>query len=110
MQHGDLQSLLYKAAVDAGVRFQFNTEVADVDRDATSVTLKGGKVLQADVVVVAEGPDSLVRELAVDDGECVAGDERDLVCCFQVPADALRLDEELRKMAVPLSVSLIFSE
>lgn len=49
------------AARAEGVDMQFNAQVVDVDPQAGSVTLAGGRVVQADLVIGADGLHSVLR-------------------------------------------------
>lgn len=66
-QHGDLHQMLYDIAIRSGVQVEWNTSVAAVlqgigKKSKSSVVLWNGKILTADIVVGADGPDSMVRE------------------------------------------------
>jgi salicylate hydroxylase len=106
IQHGHLHTLLYDVAKEAGVRFLFNTEVTGADPVEGTVTLRGGDVVKADVIVAADGHDSILRPLVT--GEEGSVDElpgqRYLSLAFQVPTDALREDGELALLTDPLVV------
>jgi salicylate hydroxylase len=98
--------MLYEASLALGVRFLFDSEVADVAPDSTKVTLRGGGALQGDVVVIADGYNSSVRPLAMGGSEYVAGDEKSLFVTFEVPIDVIRLDKELASLAEPSTVRI----
>lgn len=80
-----------------------------MNKEDTTVTLKGGQVLRGDIVVVADGSNSVARTLSVGESECVVGGGKNLVFSFQVPTSLLRADDELRALAEPSSVSALFS-
>lgn len=98
--------MLYEASLALGVRFLFDSEIADVALDSTKVTLRGGGALQGDVVVIADGYNSSVRSLAMGGSEYVAGDEKSLFVTFEVPIDVIRLDKELASLAEPSAVRI----
>ena len=62
---GDLTDVLYQATRDA-VEYRFGTRISALEQDADGVgaTLTDGNVVQADLVVGADGPHSAVRQLA----------------------------------------------
>ncbi|KAI0057457.1 FAD/NAD-P-binding domain-containing protein [Artomyces pyxidatus] len=73
MHYNDLQELLYNAAIKAGAKVMFGAAVAkasplssDEPSGSTgkkaSVTLQNGQVFEADVVIGADGPRSVVRQ------------------------------------------------
>ncbi|KAJ6611200.1 hypothetical protein B0H10DRAFT_1810063 [Mycena sp. CBHHK59/15] len=113
IQHGDLQSMLLALATREGVEFRYNAHVASVDCDSVSVTLATGERLYADLVVGADGPDSLVRTEVV--GEEITG-KRDthLSLTLAIPTDLMRDDDDLRPLTedgnwwVWLGPSLLF--
>ncbi|KAK7052232.1 FAD-binding-3 domain-containing protein [Favolaschia claudopus] len=101
--HDDMRSILYEAAEHAGVEFRYNASVDSVDCDTVSVTLhpppEGGEPerLYADLVVGADGPQSIVRTEVV--GEEVTG-VRDghLSLTVTIPTELMREDEDLRPL------------
>ncbi|KAJ7750389.1 hypothetical protein DFH07DRAFT_827541 [Mycena maculata] len=98
LKHGDLQSMLLELATREGVEFRYNTAVESVDCDSMSVTLEDGERLYADLVVGADGPNSMVRTEVV--GAEVTG-VRDgiLSLTMSIPTDLMRDDDELRSLA-----------
>lgn len=61
---GDLVDVLYQATKDAA-EYRFNSRITQLqqDRDGVEATLDDGTVLQADLVVGADGPHSAVRRM-----------------------------------------------
>jgi salicylate hydroxylase len=53
---------LYDTAVSYGAEIRRQAHVVEINPDDRSVTLSGGETLQADVVIAADGPNSLGRE------------------------------------------------
>lgn len=51
--------------IRSGVKIDYNTAVLDVDVDEPSVLLEGGKKIQADLIVGADGTEGIVREKVV---------------------------------------------
>ncbi|KAK4937278.1 hypothetical protein LTR10_022035 [Elasticomyces elasticus] len=58
----DLIVALHRRAVDLGAQIKTDSKVVDVDFDAGSVTLKSGETYTADLVVGADGLNSLCRQ------------------------------------------------
>ena len=53
----------------AGVKIEFNSEVVNVDADAGTVQLANGRTYSADLIVGADGPNSVAREAIVGEKE-----------------------------------------
>ena len=56
-----------EAALASGVKVLFNSEVIDIDGDAPLVRLADGRSISADLIVGADGVNSIVRTKAIDD-------------------------------------------
>lgn len=79
-----------------------------VDADSVSgyVELQTGERLYADIIVGADGYDSILRPL-VTEFDDFRNLDMHLVLNFVVPADMLRADEDLRPLVDPRVVSLL---
>lgn len=55
--------IIYEAAIRIGVPIRFNSKVASIDPEEPSVTLTSGEVIIGDIVIGADGPQSLVRSI-----------------------------------------------
>lgn len=66
IQHDDVQSMLYDLAVSVGAKVIFNTPITSVAiddiRERPYVTLVDGSIIEADVVLGADGSNSIVRD------------------------------------------------
>ncbi|KAI5121809.1 hypothetical protein M0805_009801 [Coniferiporia weirii] len=62
MLYSDLHMMMYNLAVSSGVRVDFNVTVVDVDVSVPSVRMACGEQIRADIVVGADGVQSIVRE------------------------------------------------
>lgn len=62
---GDYHEVFLKAVAEAGMEVLMGTEVVGFDEEGPSVTLAGGRVVEADVVVGADGIKSRARELVL---------------------------------------------
>ncbi|KAF8154612.1 hypothetical protein B0H34DRAFT_783758 [Crassisporium funariophilum] len=100
MQHGDLQSMIYDLAEQEGVVFRFNTRVVDADPETGSVLLHTGERLFGDVIVGADGYDSILRPFVTGVPD-TPSDEKHLILTFIVNADLLRADDDLRDLTDP---------
>ena len=54
--------MVREIAVDSGVPIEYNSEAAEIDEDTTTVKLADGREIQADLIVGADGLNSVVRE------------------------------------------------
>ncbi|KAJ6504114.1 hypothetical protein C8R47DRAFT_1104293 [Mycena vitilis] len=97
IQHGDLQSMILDLATRAGVEFRYNAPVASVDCGNVSITLEDGECIYADLVVGADGPDSLVRTEIL--GKRVAGvPDGNMSLTMSIPVDEMCDDDDLRPL------------
>lgn len=65
-QYGELFTIFYDLAKDAGVVFHFDCRVVSVDPWGGTVTCEDGRQLTADVVVGADGTESIVRPVVLE--------------------------------------------
>ncbi|CAI6095004.1 unnamed protein product [Clonostachys chloroleuca] len=90
----DVVQLLFRKALDKGVRINFCSTVSKVSEDAegASVSLDNGALEEADVVVVADGIRSRLRSKILPGGPEATDPAISRVTFygFQVPADDLR--------------------
>lgn len=67
MHYDDIYQMLYKLALGKGVQVMFGAEIAgvwfDEHREAPAIGLKNGSVFYSDIVIGADGYNSLVREV-----------------------------------------------
>lgn len=105
LQHQDLYDMLREHAVASGAALRFAARVVDADTAQGSVTLEGGEVLTADIVVAADGFDSALREAVTEDTDTPpdAADAH-VVATFQVPMAAIRADPALAALCAPRDV------
>ncbi|KAF8958781.1 hypothetical protein BDZ97DRAFT_1906399 [Flammula alnicola] len=99
LQHKDLYTMLYQLTVKEGVEFRFNATVVDADSEQVSVTLDSGETLFGDVIVGADGYDSLLRQVVTDsDDEPPDVNDRHVIVTFTIPVHLMEEDEELRSL------------
>ena len=61
--------MIYDIAVESGVEITYGAEVTDVDIPQRIVSLKSGERLKADVIIGADGVNSIVRRKLVGELE-----------------------------------------
>ncbi|KAF9483291.1 FAD/NAD(P)-binding domain-containing protein [Pholiota conissans] len=99
LQHRDLYNMLYQLAVKEGVEFRFNSTIVDADNVAVSVTLDSEEVLYADVIIGADGFDSLLRQVVTDSGdEPPDVTDTHVIATFLIPVHLMEDDEDLRML------------
>ncbi|KII92425.1 hypothetical protein PLICRDRAFT_134009 [Plicaturopsis crispa FD-325 SS-3] len=65
VQHGDLHTLLYNLAVDAGVEIKYDTPVDKVDPYTATAFSSNGSTYSGDVIIGADGHRSMVRNVVL---------------------------------------------
>lgn len=55
VNRGDLSDALSRRALDMGASFEFDAKVVDYDTERPSMTLASGEVVEADLIVAADG-------------------------------------------------------
>lgn len=96
IQHGDLYSILLQHALEEGVTIRYGSQVVQVDSTTVTVVLENGERLASDVVVGADGSDSLVRMVVDKDVRGKKG--KDIALNFTIPVKTMKEDEELRTL------------
>jgi salicylate hydroxylase len=69
VQHADFRRLLYQTAFLYGAKIRRRTRVVAIDSEERSVTLASGEILRADVIIGADGPNSLARQQLLEEEE-----------------------------------------
>jgi salicylate hydroxylase len=105
--------LIFDLAVREGVTVKFNSLVVDADPQLGFVKLRTGERLYADVIIGADGYDSILRPF-VTEFDDFRDQDMHLFLNFIVPVDLLRADKDLRNLVDPrvvcpslLSMSMI---
>jgi salicylate hydroxylase len=89
-----------------GVTFKFNSQVIDADLVSGCVKLRTGEQLYADVIIGADGYDSILRPL-VDEYDEYINQDVHLFLTFVTPIERLMADEDLSELVNPLVVCLL---
>ncbi|KZT66461.1 FAD/NAD(P)-binding domain-containing protein [Daedalea quercina L-15889] len=71
MSHADLHKVLYDAASALHAEIRHNANVVDIEPDDGMVKLDSGEVLQADIIIGADGETGLCRRLVLGREECL---------------------------------------
>ncbi|KAG7440432.1 FAD/NAD(P)-binding domain-containing protein [Guyanagaster necrorhizus] len=90
----DVVNMLHEATAPLAT-LRFNTKVASVNPDTTSVTLNTGQVIQADMIIGADGVNSLTRNVVVG-SPTHAVRSGDAAFRSVVDVDRMMLDPDLR--------------
>jgi salicylate hydroxylase len=91
--------MLFNIAVQEGVEFRFNATVIEADPSSVSVVLESGEVLGVDVIVGADGCDSLLRQVVTDsDGMEEGLDDRYVILTCVLPTSKMQADGDLRRL------------
>lgn len=94
LRHGDLHTILHDLAVSAGVGFRYKTKVAKVEPSIFGVILEGGETVLADVIVGADGHESMVRPVVQN--ESTPGQPLDrVILTVTVPTKLMEKDSDL---------------
>ncbi|CAA7263406.1 unnamed protein product [Cyclocybe aegerita] len=104
IQHRDLYDMLMNCARREGVTIRCNAKVVGADPANATVTLESGEQLSADVVVAADGYDSVLRPIVTEEDEddvLVEEQERHLTTTILLPGDILKGDKELETFLNP---------
>ncbi len=112
MQHEDIIQLLYKLATGAGATVDLHTEAISIQQGSDSipnpsVSLANGEVLTADIIIGADGSNSLVREVVLDE-EDDAKPGGLTVYTATVKAEDMLDDPELRPLLEADDVSVFY--
>jgi salicylate hydroxylase len=90
--------MLLEHAIQEGVKFRYNSKVVGVNSETVVVTLDSGEQIFSDVIVGADGFNSLVRSVVA--GEDVpATRERDVSLNFTIPTEVIKAHKDLQSLA-----------
>ncbi|KAH7927838.1 FAD/NAD(P)-binding domain-containing protein [Leucogyrophana mollusca] len=96
MHYADLHAMLYDIAIDAGAQILYNRTVVRVSAGPPRAVLSSGEELQADMIIGADGPSSIVREaIGVEDGAMIPEGHNLAVYSATIPRETLEKDSEL---------------
>ncbi|KAH7927839.1 FAD/NAD(P)-binding domain-containing protein [Leucogyrophana mollusca] len=96
MHYADLHSILHAAALAAGAHISYNATVVSVLANPPRVRLANGEELQADMVIGADGPHSLVRDAIEGERENNVSDRSSLSTYLAtIPREQLKKEPDL---------------
>ncbi|EPQ56222.1 FAD/NAD P-binding domain-containing protein [Gloeophyllum trabeum ATCC 11539] len=95
LPYGFLWSELYKLAVKAGADVRFNAKVAGVDPEEVVVTTDRGEQFRGDLIIGADGSDSVIRRVVVEDELSGTPDPLVTFSTF-IPTELMKKDTELQ--------------
>jgi salicylate hydroxylase len=100
--------IIYDLAISAGAKIDFGTTVTTVSpgEPNPSVTLDSGETIIAHVVIGADGPQSIVRKVVVEDEEDLHPEGHTLLMGL-VPEEYMMQHSELAEYMEAAQVSLI---
>ncbi|KAF7419417.1 hypothetical protein PC9H_002007 [Pleurotus ostreatus] len=98
MQHGDLRRILFDAALRAGVEFKYSMKVTKVDPDAVAVHLEDGQVRSADVIVGADGHESIVRKSFMNPDYEEGIQDKHLALIMVIPGEVMEAHDDLKPL------------
>ncbi|EIW83389.1 FAD/NAD(P)-binding domain-containing protein [Coniophora puteana RWD-64-598 SS2] len=98
MHYQDLYNMIYNAAIKAGANIHFGKRVVNVQTDSERpcVTLSDRSILQADLIIGADGPNSVVRRILFGDGPVKP--EGHTLFTGVVPVELIHQDLELSSL------------
>jgi salicylate hydroxylase len=98
--------MIFDLAKWKGVTFRFNSQVVDADPVYGCVELSTGELLYADVIIGADGFDSILRPLVTEfDG--FKDEDMHLFLNLVISVDSLLFDKDLRSFVDPRVVCLL---
>lgn len=97
--------MIFDLAKREGVTFKFNSLVVNADPVSGYVELCTGERLYADVIVGADGYNSILRPL-VTEFDDFKNEDMHLFLTFVLPTELLLADKDLRKLVDPQVVCL----
>ncbi|KAI9511080.1 FAD/NAD-P-binding domain-containing protein [Russula earlei] len=103
LYHSQLRLMLLETALELGAETRINAEVVEIAEDCRSIRLACGEVLEADVIVGADGSRGMCRRLVIpQDPPKGTG-----IMLFNsiIPADRIHADPELRTLVQQEQVS-----
>jgi salicylate hydroxylase len=97
--------MLLEHAIQEGVEVRYNSKVISVNSDVVAVTLDGGENIFSDVIIGADGVNSLVRTIVA--GERVSETRgRDISLNFTIPTEVMKAHDDLRSLTTKSDVRL----
>jgi len=96
LHHSDLRQMLLETARELGAEARTNAEVVEIAEDCRSVRLASGEILEADIIIGADGSQGICRKLL--DPQCSLKGSGVMLFNSVIPADRIYADPELRTL------------
>ncbi|KAF8626592.1 hypothetical protein AX17_006510 [Amanita inopinata Kibby_2008] len=97
--YSDLQKLLYKAALSSGAQVRLGSHVVFVDGANRMVTLDSGDVLEADMIIGADGRNGVSKSIVVEN--LTEPKPKWMLYNMTIPIDSMMEDPELCSFCTP---------
>jgi salicylate hydroxylase len=95
IHRADFTRILYQEALRQGVRIEFDARVVNINFESGSVILHTGRIMQAGLILGADGEHSLCRELFQGPSESFRSICGDMVYRLMIPSSVLAVDPML---------------
>ncbi|KAF8901152.1 hypothetical protein CPB84DRAFT_1729902 [Gymnopilus junonius] len=110
MEQAQLMSALRELAQEERVTFHLNSQVLNADSITGSVLLHTGEKLYGDIIIGADGYDSILRSIVTDEVQEQEAKEGHVILSFTISTNILEADEELRGLMDPSAWSIWIGE
>ncbi|KAJ7116698.1 hypothetical protein C8R44DRAFT_709019 [Mycena epipterygia] len=94
----DLMALLYEEALSRGVEFQLGTTAVSIDVEQGAVTVDSGDVLQADVIIGADGISGITRQILLQEENIDEPADRQTMWIATVPKQDILQSCEAKRL------------
>ncbi|KII85133.1 hypothetical protein PLICRDRAFT_45272 [Plicaturopsis crispa FD-325 SS-3] len=98
MKHGDLHTMLLELAMKAGAEFKYNVPIVEVDPWEVTATSSDGSIYTGDVILGADGLDSMIRNEVVLDDPPTAHFAHKIALEATVSTALMKQDEDLKSL------------
>ncbi|KAJ7146797.1 hypothetical protein C8R44DRAFT_691229 [Mycena epipterygia] len=96
----DLITLLYEEALSYGVEFRLGTTAVSIDVEQVAITVDSGDVLQADVIIGADGISGITRQILLEEEDVDEPADHQLMWMYSatVPKQDLLRDRDAKRL------------
>ncbi|KAL4886958.1 hypothetical protein BJY04DRAFT_176925 [Aspergillus karnatakaensis] len=99
IHRADLHNALIEKALELeNVELRVNSHVTNVDFDSTTVTLASGSVVNADIIIAADGIKSMIRDQLLGENASKPMATGDAAYRIMLPRSAMESDPDLKKL------------